>query len=61
MEQNREEAMRRINVVRLVLNKEHIPMGHGRPVRDRCIGDEDVLNLKILMETEEFETFLFKC
>lgn len=38
-----------------------IPLFEGRPDRERFISDEDIMNLKILLNTEsDFETLLSK-
>ncbi len=59
-EEQQAEIMRRINTVRAVEKKEPIPMGQGRPKRYRSIWNEDIINLKIALNTaKSFEEFLF--
>jgi len=55
-----EEIMRHIQSLGKSLDKESILLGDGRPNRNTIIGNDEIVDLKILLETEtDWESLLF--
>jgi len=39
----------------------HIPLGSGRPERTQAIGADDIVNLKIALHSDDWNSFLARC
>lgn len=58
---NDTEILRRIQLTRVLAGDVKIPFKKGRPKRPMSIGKEDIIDLKILLNTTTLEEFIYNC
>lgn len=59
---NEKEILRRIHLTRVLAGNVKIPFKKGRPTDRGFIRDEDIIDLKILLNTSKsYDDFLYQC